>query len=1041
MNRLADPIEKGGRVKLLVRARAVPLTKSGDPRSPPERTRAFTAPPSSPLRLTFDTETETELPQRLRFGTAVLENGTSVLRRVVFTGEVLTPADREVIREVAEREGWEVLTCERFVQRLLVPTLEAGGCVQGLNLPFDLGALAVDWSPKERLGRKRGFTLYLTGTVKQPGPRVRVESLGGGKFLFSARRLRTRTPGTFLDVRQLHRAMFGADSLASLDALSRFYAVPHPKLSAEGEHGKSLTPDYVLYAMRDAVATSEVARAARERWTRFGLDLPAEKVYSGASIAKAALRARGIEEPPKLPEEEEGRIMSTYYAGRAEAITPGLTERIAVLDFTSQYPTLWALQRLGEVLEAESVGVVTGGAVTEGVRSFIEKVTLDDLLRRETWTRPELRAIVLVRPRGEILPARWKMYGTTRVYWARVTSETPLFYTVADVIAAKLLTGRVPEVIEARQYVAGPRRKSVRSCSILGREVPADRDLMAHLTEQRVLEKQKPKAERDPLFTEGVKPIINSGTYGITVEERVEEAPFGALVYPGAGEPFIDVGGLASETGGFYCPLVATLITSGSHLLLAMMERVAEREGAHVHYVDTDSGFIGPPERASAIAAAFQPLNPFSVEAPVLKEETSDKAPDGEWPGGTRPEGAYPSLYAIAAKRYCLFVRDPRGWPVPFHSGQRESGLGPYRTPEMFEGRRSELVRTVWSRVLLWKLDGDDYEEGDLPGETPVLREITLSTPALLPVFRRGNARAPLRPFAFAFFNVPKGKRPGRFTGQNDAQEEESRPAKQGLKTWRDVIESYPVHRDMKRNAYTGDRWEVVADGEPLQVDKETHLTGDLEDENLRLLLEAHGLSLLPTYERTPDLASLSAEERMRLKIPRSTLKKWKARLREGKPLPKGHGANPKLAKLAAARLALEKLRSPGGKLAPDLPIDPDGGSTEGRAPLEIMEGVSPDTYLAPLEGGHGEEPLDLLPSEDPVSAPLLDGEAQPRLSAPLTHPPGKLGDEKPGEQAGTDPPATSEPHPEKERLVELVHERASESRREPIPLLYVEAP
>jgi hypothetical protein len=90
-------------------------------------------------------------------------------------------------------------------------------------------------------------------------------------------------------------------------------------------------------------------------------------------------------------------------------------------------------------------------------------VTLDGLLRPETW--PKLNALCWVKPAGEILPVR-AAFGAGAASADRFSlamaprySDQPVVVYLADVIAAKLLSGRSPEIIRAERIVpVGPQR-------------------------------------------------------------------------------------------------------------------------------------------------------------------------------------------------------------------------------------------------------------------------------------------------------------------------------------------------------------------------------------------------------------------------------------------------------------------------------------------------------------------------------------------------------------------------------------------------------
>ena len=52
------------------------------------------------------------------------------------------------------------------------------------------------------------------------------------------------------------------------------------------------------------------------------------------------------------------------------------------------------------------------------------------------------------------------------------------------------------------------------------------------------------------------------------------------------------------EPAEFYCPVIASLVTGGSHLLCAMLERIVRDMGGQIAAMDTDSAMIVSPKMA-----------------------------------------------------------------------------------------------------------------------------------------------------------------------------------------------------------------------------------------------------------------------------------------------------------------------------------------------------------------------------------------------------------------------------------------------------------
>src|SRR5438552_11873004 len=149
----------------------------------------------------------------------------------------------------------------------------------------------------------------------------------------------------------------------------------------------------------------------------------------------------------------------------------------------------------------------------------------------------------------------------------------------------------------------------------------------------------------------------------------------------------------------FYCPVIASLVTGGSHLLCAMLERKVRDMGGQIAAMDTDSAMIvstkngglvpcaGGEHRLEAYRVAsghsairalsfaavdhirddFEALNLWhdTLKVPFLRLEAQNLSADG------KREQLY--AYCISAKLYCLFNLDGNKLLVRKPSGH---GLG-----------------------------------------------------------------------------------------------------------------------------------------------------------------------------------------------------------------------------------------------------------------------------------------------------------------------------------------------------------------------------
>jgi hypothetical protein len=754
--------------------------------------------PNDHLWLVFDTETTTDTKQELRFGVARVYANGNLTRTVVFYDKV-TEAERETISRYAEERGFESLSREEFVLSVFLPlALDQRAVVAGFNLPFDLSRLAVDFAPKRNIRATEAWTFRLVDRGDPSFayvPGIRIQHVDARKSFISftgTKGKRRAYRGAFVDLKTLTAALTGAGH--SLKSAGEAFGCSLKK--TEADYRGVVAATYLDYCLNDVGLTAELYEKALTRYREFNLPDHPSRVFSSASLGKAAFRARGVLPPSIKDPKLLGRIMASFYAGKVECRVVGReVPDVAVLDFTSQYPSLYCLLGAERFLTAERIEAQES---TEKVRAFLESLTADDLLKRELWENPLLWSLCEVEAEGDIFPLRSPYSAKASpptIGWNYVTSETgvTLPYLLPDVIAAKLLGGRYPKIVRAVSF-APVGNQALEPISILGTEVGSD-NLIQRLSEARIKEKAE-KREGWEARALGLKILVNAASYGVFVEVNVKRNR-GDMEVCGldSEESFEEDGASLEEPGELFSPLLGAEITSGGHLLLALLDTVAERSGAKVVYCDTDSAFVTPSKIAPEIARRFDALNPYSVKVALLKDETEEKAPRGDYPKGS-PD-AQPRFFGLSSKRYCLFVRDKHGRPYVFRKSASDHGLGMYQLPN----DREEFTKRVWERLIEAALDGEgDFSEF---GYLPATAQFSLTTPALLPRVAQVEG---MRPFNFLTIRyldpaaLPEGAETFEVLPFHSPKEPEwmELAEKEGAKTWAHILEAYTRHRDRK---------------------------------------------------------------------------------------------------------------------------------------------------------------------------------------------------------------------------------------------------
>jgi hypothetical protein len=314
-----------------------------------------------------------------------------------------------------------------------------------------------------------------------------------------------------------------------------------------------------------------------------------------------------------------------------------------------------------------------------------------------------LRFFALIRPDGDILPVRTMYNEVTQnignnYLHPNPSDPKPQWFAGPDLIASVLLTGKVPHIVRAIRLVPHGKQAGMNSVNLRGMvEIdPYKDDLFRKVIEQRKLNKE------DEALYYWLKILANS-IYGFFVELNPELQSNRVPVDVFSGEAnFRDDSDVIENPGAWFFPPLASLITSGGRLLLAMTEAcVKEKRGTHL-FCDTDSLAIVASKRGGllripgskdvrilsradvqVIVDRFAALNPYSrkiVKGSILNlvdanyVDSDPKKPPRQLYG-----------YSIAAKRYALYEKmdekdirivDPKAHGIGFLYPPKDSPKG-----------------------------------------------------------------------------------------------------------------------------------------------------------------------------------------------------------------------------------------------------------------------------------------------------------------------------------------------------------------------------
>ncbi len=555
--------------------------------------------------------------------------------------------------------------------------------------------------------------------------------------------------GRFCDVSMVARAFSGKRH--TLGSAGKAFGAYTQKMKAPDLGG--VDRKALVYGRQDVRATWALYKALREEYKRhpfatFANELRRPKtgryigqLYSTASIAKQYLRLLGIapllEKQPDFERKYLGWFMAAYFGGRADVRVRKVDLPVRLLDFTAMYATIFCLQRLDRILTAPKIRI---RPCTAQIRALVSQMARDNpsavLFDPKIW--PHLNCLVLVDPNGATLPIRLRKTEkdpyTIAVTPLKTTESR--WYTLADVLAGMLLGGPRPTIRKAVRVVPEGRRyaKSLKFRNEV--ELRSTQPFFKTIVEQRQIAKRGANVDRELAALErGLKEMAAGGAYGIFAEINVTPAKSNDDV---PGDVYADIVFPATTVhderpGAFTNPIIATLVTGGARLMLALLEAEVIKRGGTSAFCDTDSLAIGCGNESSAgvplipeaviteIVERFDALNPYdpAIVPHLLKVEY--------------PEYSDLRCFAVSAKRYVLY-RIRLGHRIQIVKAS-ESALGAIIGRTRNEST-SKLARRIWLAILMQHLAVNPKQRRRAKPladfDVPLRRKFPISQPAIL---------------------------------------------------------------------------------------------------------------------------------------------------------------------------------------------------------------------------------------------------------------------------------------------------------------------
>jgi hypothetical protein len=424
-------------------------------------------------------------------------------------------------------------------------------------------------------------------------------------------------------------------------------------------------------------------------------------------------------------------------------------------DFLSMYPTVNNLMNLWRFVIAREIEVVEHCQAE--IQEFLKGLNAERLFKAITWKH--LTAFVRIVPEGDILPSRARYSNQSNDWQVGINhlygdTHSGLWFSLPDVAASVLLTGRVPKIVDAFRIEPRGTLPELQSVKLRGAiDVdPRTQDFFKVVIEERKRLRSRidlSDIERERL-DKALKVLANATSYGIYAEMIRQELDRETWVtcYGIDPESFrcrVD----RPDVPGEYCfPPLASLITGAARLMLALLECCVWELGGTYAMEDTDSMAVVATkhggeipcvggrvralswEQVQQISHRFVSLSPYdrsAVPGSILKIE------DDNFDLQTSDQRQL-YCFAISAKRYVLFMKNENGLPVLLRKNVNnaenrwsEHGLGHLLNPTDPDSDDREWIAQVWQRIIR-----NGSPSGSLQfAQRPAVGRITVSSPAV----------------------------------------------------------------------------------------------------------------------------------------------------------------------------------------------------------------------------------------------------------------------------------------------------------------------
>ncbi len=351
---------------------------------------------------------------------AKLKDGNYVAEEIGLFHRDGHPEELQVLKRFVRDSIYELGTSEEFRRRIFLKYLKAEALVVAYDAPNQISRIAVKSNKSSK--RRRAFSFYFrqfrdkkTGTIRPSGfePGISIESLDAAKAIYRPIKYMAQAADAeqedekafsnvhVLDLKTLTAALTGESY--TLSSACEIFGAPASKAR---KRVSRVTKPMIEHLLKDVIGELELLNRLKDELERHPVDLPAERCFSPATLAKGYFSAMGIKPPQekfKISDEINGICMSALAAGRSECVIRQTSLPVSYMDFHSQFPAISERLNCREILCAERLEFAD---FTLEARNMIGNVTLDDCFQPSLWEK--LRWFALVEPCEDVVPIRAK---------------------------------------------------------------------------------------------------------------------------------------------------------------------------------------------------------------------------------------------------------------------------------------------------------------------------------------------------------------------------------------------------------------------------------------------------------------------------------------------------------------------------------------------------------------------------------------------------------------------------------------------------------